>query len=236
MKKQILANSILAALIAAPGASFAANDISYNMFEANYLIHDIDLYEDNDALDDFVEDVDDGDGFELNGSFVIFSNTFLFGSYAQSESDFSFVEDTGLPIVEGQAIKTMKVGVGYFREINYKTDFVGRLGYIDTDLDEFSLGQDDDDVLDGDGTVDQAIRDLNDDTSDGFFVTAGVRAQSFDWLELAGGLSYTDLDSGSDIGAYGKLLFEFNPSVGLNLSADFSDNATSYYAGIRFSF
>ena len=180
--------------------------------------------------------MDDGDGFGVTGSLQVTSHLFVFGSYSQTEADFSFVEDTGLPIISGQDIKTVSLGVGFFTPINLKTDLVARAGYTDTDIGNFSFGGEDNDVFDGDDTLGDAIDDLNEDSSDGYFIDLGVRAQSFDWLEIGGGIRYTDLDQGDDVSAFGNLLFEINPNFGINIAADFGDNVSLYKAGVRFSF
>ncbi len=236
MKKLTFTKCALAALVLAPASAFAADGISYTYLEADYIIQDIDLYENEDVFDDFVENVDDGDGFGVTGSLGVTNHLFIFGSYSQTEADFSFVADTGLPIVSGQDIKTVNLGVGFFTPINLKTDLVARAGYTDTDIGDFSFGADDNDIFDDDETIGDAIDDLNEDSSDGYFIDLGVRAQTLDWLELGGGIRYTDLDQGDDVSAFGNLLFEISPNLGINIAADFGDNVSLYKAGVRFSF
>lgn len=236
MKKSELSKCIMAAMLIAPASAFAAKDISYNYVEADYLIQNIDMYEDDEVFDDVVEDVDDGDGFEVSGSFLVTERMFLFADYSQTEADFAFTEDTGFPVAEGQKIKTLTVGAGFFVPMNAKTDFVARAAYMDMDIGNFSFGADDDDITDSDTDFADAWDDLNEDNTDGYFVDLGVRAQSFEWLELGGGVRYTDLDTGDDLSAFGNLLFEIKPNLGINIAADFGDNLSTYKAGVRYSF
>jgi opacity protein-like surface antigen len=232
MNRKILSAAVLAACTA-PFSAFAANNISYNYIEAEYVVLDVDMYEDDDAFDNIIEDADDGDGFRIGGSYAFTNNLFIFGNYSQTKADFTFIGDTNLRVPADTDIKTLQVGLGYFTPINANLDFVVRAAYMDVDYDEFSLGQTDQDI--GDDSVRDAWDDLNEDTSDGYFVDAGVRAQVIDWLELGGGVRYTDLDSGDDVSVFGNALFEINQNFGINLTASVGDNLSSYSLGFRYS-
>lgn len=236
MKNSTLATAVIAAMAIAPASAFAARNISYTYLEGNYILQNVDMYEDNDALDDFIEDVDDGDGFGVEGSIAITDYMFLFAGYSQTEADFDFIDDTGYGVVEGQDVKSVSLGAGYFKEINRKTDFVARLAYMDVDLGDFNFGQSGNDVIDGGDDLETAFDDLDEDSSDGYFVDLGVRAQSFEWLELGGGVRYTDLDTGDDFSLFGNALMEINQNMGLNLAVDLGDDLSTYRAGFRFSF
>jgi hypothetical protein len=107
---------------------------------------------------------------------------------------------------------------------------------MDVDYDDFATGAEDQDVTDPDTDLGNVWDDLNEDSSDGYFVDAGVRAQTaFEWLELGGGVRYTDLDAGDDFSLFGNALFEINQSMGINLTASFGDNLSSYGLGFRYS-
>lgn len=234
MKQKILSAAILAAC-ATPFSAVAAQDISYRYIEAEYIVQDVDLYEDDDAFDNIIEDVDDGDGFKIGASFSFANNLFVFGNYAQTKADFTFIDDTGALIPENTDVKTLQLGLGYFAPINMNMDFVVRAAYMDVDYDEFATGATDQDITDPDTTFGDVWDDLNEDSSDGYFVDAGVRAQVIDWLELGGGIRYTDLDMGDDFSVFGNALFEINQNFGINLTANIGDNLSSYGLGLRYS-
>jgi hypothetical protein len=235
MNRAILPASILAALTVLPAAALAAENISYSYIEAAYVIQDMDMYEDEEAFDNVLEDVDDGDGFKIDASFAFSSNMFLFGSYAQTQADFTFINDTGALIPQDQDVKTIELGLGFFAPLSDRMDFVARAAYMDVDLDNFSFGATDDDIADDDETVEDAYDDLNEDASDGYFVDAGVRAQALPQLELGGGVRYTDLDSGDDVAVFANAMWEINQNMGINLSASFGDNLSAYGLGFRYS-
>jgi opacity protein-like surface antigen len=234
MNRKTLSAAVLAAC-ATPLSVFAAETISYNYIEAEYVVQDVDMYEDDDAFNNIIDDVDDGDGFKIGASFAFTNNLFIFGNYAQTQADFTFINDTAAVVPADTDVKTLQLGLGYFAPINANTDFVVRAAYMDVDYDEFSFGQTDQDIGDDDTTIGDAWDDLNEDTSDGFFVDAGVRAQVIDWLELGGGIRYTDLDSGDDFSVFGNALFEINQNMGINLTASIGDNLSSYGLGFRYS-
>jgi opacity protein-like surface antigen len=233
MNRSFLPTAVITALAALPFSASAAEGISYSYFEVDYIVQDVDMYEDDDAFDNIIEDVDDGDGFKIGASFAFTNNLFIFGNYAQTKADFTFINDTGAVIPQDTDVKTLQVGLGYFAPITNNVDFVVRAAYMDVDLDEFSLGATDQDI--GDDSLGDAWDDLNEDTSDGYFADVGVRAQVLNWLEVGGGVRYTDLDSGDDVSAFGNVLFEINQNIGINLSASFGDKLSSYGLGFRYS-
>lgn len=235
MNRKILSAAVLAAS-AAPFSAFAAQDISYRYIEAEYVVQDVDMYEDNDALDDFIEDVDDGDGFKIGASFSFTDNLFVFGNYAQTQADFTFINDTGARVPDDVDVKTLQLGLGYFAPITTTTDFVVRAAYMDVDYGDFATGGEDQDITDPDTTFGDVWDDLNEDSTDGYFADVGVRAQTaFQWLELGGGVRYTDLDSGDDFSLFGNALFEINQNMGINLTASLGDSMSSYGLGFRYS-
>lgn len=231
----------LAAFIGAcmiPTAAMAAGDLSYTYIEAGYLVQDVDMYEDNQIFNNVLEDFDDGDGFEIEGSVAFTDNFFGFGNYSKTSADFTFVDDAGLRIPRGQDVKTLTVGVGYNRPIAVgqgQTDFVARAAYFDSDYGDFNLGADDNEINEWDD-VDNAFNDLSEDASDGFKLDAGLRSQVIDWLEAGGGIRYTYMESEDDFSVFADLLFEINQSFGISASADFGDNMSTYGVGLRYSF
>ncbi len=234
MKRKKLALTALAGLIAAPVTTLAANDISYSYVEVDYIVQDIDLFEDDEAFDNVLDDIDDGDGFKFDGSIGFAENWFVFGSYSNAEADFTFRNDTGMTVPQGQDIKTLQLGGGFHMPMTNTTDFVVSASYMDVDYGDFSLGADESELDEWDD-VDNALDDLDEDSSDGYAVDAGLRAQMVDWLELGGGVRYTDLDTGDDFSVFANALLELNQNMGINLAADFGDQLSTYEVGFRYS-
>lgn len=234
MKPSKLALTALAGLITIPVTSLAADDVSYTYAEIDYVVQDIDLFEDDEAFDNILDDFDDGDGFQIGGSFEFIDSWFAFGSYSNTEADFTFVNDTGMTIPNDEDIKTLRLGVGFFTPIATRTDFVATASYVDVDYGDFNLGATESELDEWDA-VDDALRDLDEDQSDGYSLDAGVRSQIVEWLELGGGLRYTDLDTGDDFSLFANALFELNQNMGINLSADFADEVSTYALGFRYS-
>jgi hypothetical protein len=214
---------VLAGVLALPAAGFAAAGLSYSYFEADYVNLDVDAFGDE---GDFIDDFDNGDGWGLRGSFAFTDNWFIFGNWSETDADTGFRNDAGLFIPSNQDVKRFDLGIGFNAPLSERLDFVARGAYTDIDFGDFDFG----------GSDDDDIEDLDDDSTDGFFVDAGVRAQLIDWLEGGVAARYTDLDTGSDIGIVGNLLFELNQNWGLNVEADVADDLATYSFGVRYSF
>lgn len=233
-KKSTLAG--LMGLMFVPGSVFAAEGLSYTYIEGNYIIQDVDLVEDDSTFDDFVEDTDDGGGLGIHGSVAITDYLFLFGKYSSTEADFTFTDDTDTTYPQDQDVKILNLGLGWHTPIGERTDVVVRGAYMDLDYGEFSLGQDENDGIDTSNELEDAVRDLNDDTSDGYLMDVGLRMQSTYWLEVGGGVRYTDLDMGENVSVFGSLLFEITQNMGIKLEADVGDTLATYDVGFRYSF
>lgn len=234
MKQLQLPLTALAGLMLLPATSFAARDLNYTDIQLDYIVQNVDLYQDNQVFENVVEDIDDGTGFGLSGSYAFTQNMFVFGNYSNTEADFTYTNDAGMRVREGEDIKTMQLGLGYFAPLTRQMDFVGRLSYMDVDYGELEFGETNNDVNQFDD-IDNAFRDLTEDSSDGYSIDVGVNSQIVEWLEAGGGLRYTDLDSGDDFGVFGNLLFEINPNMGVNVAVDFGDMVSFYSLGLRLS-
>ena len=237
MKKgQFFRKSLLTCALVMPLSAYAAEGISYSFIEADYLIQNIDYYEDNDFFDNFAEDFDDGDGYNIRASFDLSDSLFTFGSYGSTDSEFSYFDDNGGFVSQSDDVKTLKLGLGFHTPLSDSFDLVVSGGYIDVDLGDFSLGRDkNDDLNSGDG-IQNAFDDLNEDDSDGYFLDLGGRAQLTSWLEFGAGVRYTDLDYGDNTSLFGNLLFELSDNLGVNLGGDFGDELSTYSLGLRYSF
>tara|TARA_R110001592_G_scaffold64032_3_gene196612 strand:+ start:821 stop:1534 length:714 start_codon:yes stop_codon:yes gene_type:complete len=237
MKKgQFFRKSLLTCALVMPLSAYAAEGISYSFIEADYLIQNIDYYEDNDFFDNFAEDFDDGDGYNISASFDLSDSLFTFGSYGSTDSEFSYFDDTGGFVSQSDDVKTLKLGLGFHTPLSDSFDLVASGGYIDVDLGDFSLGRDENDDLNSGDDIQNAFNDLNDDDSDGYFLDLGGRAQLASWLEFGAGVRYTDLDYGDNTSLFGNVLFELSDNLGVNLGGDFGDEISTYSLGLRYSF
>lgn len=237
MKKGcLLPKSILACALLMPFSTYAAEGISYSFIEADYLIQNVDYYEDNDFFDNFAEDFDDGDGFKIRASFDLSDSLFTFGSYGSTDTEFTYFDDNGMLIRQGEDVKTLKLGLGFHTPLSDTLDLVVTGGYTDVDLGDFSLGRNKNDDLNSGDDIQAAFDDLNEDDSDGYFVDLGGRVQLASWLEFGAGVRYTDLDYGDNTSLFGNLMFEFSENLGVNLGGDFGDELDTYSLGLRYSF
>jgi hypothetical protein len=234
--QEIVTRSLLATVFLLPGVVLAQEGLSYSFIEGDYIVQDIDGNGEGNVFDNFLDDFDDGDGYGVRGSLELGESFFLFGSYTSTDSEYTFINDDDLLIPDDQDVKTFRFGLGFHTPISDTTDLVARGAYMDVDFGDYNFGATEDDDINSGGDFEDALRDLNDDPSDGYFVDLGLRSQVLNWLELGGGARYTDLDSGDDLSFFGNALIEFNENLGLNLDADFFDDVTTYAVGLRFSF
>lgn len=228
--------SLIALLTCVAGNNALAQEdnLSYTYFEAAYANLDIGFLDDN---ADFLEEIDDGGGWAIEGSFAITRNLFGFSSYSVTDSDATFVDPTNVLIRSNQDVKRFSAGAGFnlpvFEDGFSRADLVVRAAYTDVDFDDFNLGRSESDPIDD---FDQAIDDLNEDSSDGFFADAMVRAQLGRPIEASLGARYTEIEDSDNVSVIGNVLWEFSENWGLNLSADVGDEISMYMLGIRYSF
>ena len=233
--RKLLTRSLIASALLLPGVGMAAEGISYTWVEADYIVQDIERFDEGGIFDNFLDDFDDGDGWGLAGSFAFTDRFFAFGSYSTTAADYTFIDNTGLLIPRNEDVKTLKAGLGFNTPLSSKVDLVTRAAYVDVDFGKFNFGAVDDDINNS-GDFKDAIRDLRHDDSDGWMADVGVRAQVVNWLELGGGIRYTNLDYGDDFSLFGSALFEITENFGINVSGDFGSEISTYMAGIRYSF
>lgn len=106
MNKFLIALAVAAAL---PLSAQAADGISYNYAEADY-------------VSSHNADVDDSDGWGLKASVALLPNMHVFGDFNRLKLDDS-----------GREIDTWRIGAGYNRAINERTDLVARAAYQQQD-------------------------------------------------------------------------------------------------------
>jgi hypothetical protein len=216
------------ALLSLPAGAMAAERLGYTWVEADYVNLDIDAFDEN---QDLIEDLDDGDGWALRGSFAFTQNFFVFAGYSSTDSDATFFDDDNFPIVANVDIERGDAGVGYNMPLGgsgeRQTDLVFRAAYSDIDYGDFAVG-----ASPGDDSFD----DLDDDSSDGWFTDASLRAQLASWFEGAIGVRYTDIETADNFSVIGNALFEITPRFGINVEADVGDDVSTYMVGLRYTF
>lgn len=209
-----------------PQAVSAAEGLEYSYLRLDLIGRDVDGFED--TVSDTTERYDDGGGAALEGSFAFTDNFFVFGAYSETESDVMVrTEDVFLPA--DTDITRFDVGVGANAELTERMDFVGRVAYADIDFGEFELGTTSD------------FDTIDEDSSDGFAVDAGIRSQVLDNLEGSIGVRYLTLDSDNSLrdvdntSLIGSILFEMSDNWDLGFEVDVGDEIREYMLGVRFS-
>lgn len=220
---------VVAAVAMVPAFAMAAEDLDYTYFQINAVGRDVDAFDEDEGV---IEDLDDGGGLGVHGSFAFLPRYFVFGGYSDTESDVAFDGDTVFPLPAETDIKRLDVGVGTNREINDRLDFIARVAYTDIDYGDFDIGGGGDLI---DGGLDNLRDELRGDDSDGYFVDAGVRSQLTQNLEGTLGLRYTDVQNIDTATVIGSLLFEMSDNWGLELAVDAGDELSSYRLGVRFA-
>jgi hypothetical protein len=154
------------------------------------------------------------------------ANFFIFGDYTDTESDFSFVDNTGLFVPGDTDVKRLNLGGGFFTGLSAQTDLVVSAAYTDIDYDDFDIG----------ASPSLSLNNLFDDPSDGFMADIRLRSQLSQALEGGIGVRYTDIESIDGLSLIGNLLWEFTPNWGLNVSLDAGDDLMTWGAGVRYTF
>lgn len=204
-------------------SAIAAEDLSYSFLEIDYINLNIDEVGDSGSV---LDDLDNGGGWGARGSFAIAPNWFVFGQYSVTDADADFIDDENLFFSANTDINRLDFGAGFHNPVNTKTDVVLRVAYTDIDTDGFNFG----------GSDDSSLNDLDEDSSDGFFIDASLRSQLMDSVEGSFGVRYTDLQDIDNISIIGNLMYEFSPAVGLNLGLEAGDNISHFLIGLRYSF
>jgi hypothetical protein len=185
-------SSILFA-IATLGASvpaFSTEDFSYTYAEVGYINSE--------------SGGRDGDGVNLFGSLRLADMLHAFASYSEQEFDGNLNVDF------------FQAGVGLGLPIASKLDFVGRLSYVQVDVD---------------GPGFSTVED------NGYAFNFSLRTRVMGELELSGGVNYQDLDQGGEdtsLNAGARYFFTRNLALGLDILQNDSD--TTAILGLRVDF
>lgn len=218
-----LAAGICAFALLAPVTVLAADGLSYSYLQLGYVNLNIDEVGDSGSL---LDDIDNGGGWAASGSIALSSNWFAFTQYSVTDSDVSFTDDQGLSFNSNTDINRLDLGGGFHSALSNNTDMVFRVAYIDVDTDGFSFG----------GSSDASLDDLNDDSSDGYFIDAAIRSQFSQRMEGSLGLRYTDLENIDNISLIANVMHEFSPAMGVNFGLEVGDDISSFLIGLRYSF
>ena len=144
-----------------------------------------------------------GDGFEIGGSLELTEQVHLFGNYRTL--DFS----------RGIDVSAFEIGGGYALPLRNGADLVGRISYID-------------------GEIDVGPTDLDDR---GFGLSAGFRNMFHPQIEGRAFVNYVDLDeSGSETSFEVAGDYFLNDEIALGASLEFGDDVTTWTLGARWFF
>lgn len=217
----------LASLLFLPTIAMAAGELSYTNAEVDYVNLSIDPFDDEGTV---LEDFDDGNGGAIRGSFAFTDNVFGFAGFSIVDSEASFVDEGTVLFTSSRDVKRLDAGFGFnvpmFQMTNSQTDFVARFGYSDVDFGDFDFG----------GGNDSGLDDLNDDSSDGFFVDGLLRSQIATQIEVSGGVRYTEIEDADSLSLIANAMYEVTPNWGINLEVDIGDDISQVFLGARYSF
>lgn len=156
-----------------------------------------------------LDNIDTGDSYFLGGSLAFGTNWLGFAEY--SKSDFS---QAGADANVDQ----FQIGFGGHFPMTDAVDFVGKLAYVDESVDVNTPF--------GNGTADDS----------GYMLSAGVRTQVLEKLDLTGAVEYVDFGDSDDTGLSLRGLYEFTDMFSLGARVGYSDNSSAYGVFARFSF
>ncbi len=185
--------SLVALSLAVSAPVLADDDMSYNYIEGAYIDTELEVGS---------TDVD-GDGFGLVGSVELGENFFLTAGYGSQEFD------------DNVDLDQWSFGIGAHTPIADNVDLVGRVSYIDAEVDS-RFGSADD---------------------DGYGIGIGLCGRITEQIELEGGINYADLDdSGDDTSfAFGGRYY-FTEQFAVGAGVDIGDDVSSVFAAARFEF
>lgn len=205
-----------------PVSASAAEDLDYTYLELDYINLNIDQVGDSGST---LDDMDNGGGWGARGALEIAPNWFVFGQYSITEADVGFFDDQNQYYSANTDIHRLDVGAGFHSPVNAATDLVFRVAYTDIDSNGFNFG-----------SSDALFGDFGEDSSDGYFIDGALRAQLTETFEGSLGVRYTDLQQFDNLSVIGNVMYEFSPTLGLNLGLEAGDNISHFLIGLRFSF
>lgn len=176
--------------MALPALARAAAEPRYTYAEIGYI---------NVDFDDVGED---GDGFGIGGSYAVHRNVHLVADYADID-------------LGGNAdATTYSLGAGLNFPLRPGLDLVGRLRWIDVDIDTRNRSRDE----------------------DGYGLEGGLRTMINPQLELNGFVRYIDLDRRDDMTLLIGALYGVADNLALGADLEFSDDVVALFLKARLYF
>ncbi|HET8698551.1 MAG TPA: hypothetical protein VFO94_13745 [Gammaproteobacteria bacterium] len=189
MKHVFLTGVLLAAAL--PGAALA-DELRYSNFDVSWI--DVEL--------DGPANVD-GDGLSFAGSYELNKKLFLFGEWQDLSFDFG---------IDG---RSLEIGAGLHHELSRNLDFVGKLSYLDSEVDLGNFSADD----------------------DGLALAGGIRTWLGTQFQLDAMLKLADFDeAGSDTGVSVMGRYYFKNKLAVSFGTDLNDDADTLRVGFRAEF
>ncbi len=189
----MLRSTLLIGLFAFAASAYA-DGLNYTYIQASY---------GQVELDDSVIDVD-GDAFGINGSFAVSDSIHLFGEYQTAELDFNV------------DLNLLEAGLGYRVPISDTMDIVGRLAYVNIEVEPPGGPSDDE---------------------NGYGIGVGLRGAMSDKIEWNGGLDYVDFsDSSGETRVSAGFLFNITETMTVGVKGTWWEDVNIYQLGARWYF
>jgi hypothetical protein len=157
------------------------------------------------------------EAYTVEGSIGIFSFLHLLGEYSDGDSDFTYDSDSSAApnpeISKERDFSCYRLGLGGSYGLNDSVDIVGRLYYVDAEID--------------DGLTSDTLDD------DGYEVEGLVRIMASEKTEVHVGFSYIELDDNDDSDVRIGLIHNITPMVALSVGGIIFDDDTGFNAGVR---
>ncbi len=191
---------ILTGALCLPGMDQAAA-LSYSYLEAGY--GQIELDDDGGVEAD-------GEGYRVAGSVAIGPTYHLVAEYSSAD-----LEVEGAPI--DADIDTISVGFGYNFPINPRADLIGRILYVESEL-----------------QLDSPFFSVEDDEN-GYGLQMRIRGEVAERLQLEGGIDYVDLgEDETSLVVEGR--YFLTGVLALGAGVELADDSTTYGVTLRFNF
>ena len=153
------------------------------------------------------------DGVVVQGAWLVGRNLFLTAGFSDADSDYF----PGLPVWAES--ETLAAGLGYRVGLAEATDWVTTASY-----------------LRGKTTLRTRYYRLDRSSDDGFGIYTGIRHLWTERLELAAGVSYSDLMGSDETALEASLVYHLNTTVGVKGGASYSDEGHGFNVGLRLKF
>lgn len=155
----------------------------------------------------------DADGVFVRGSWLLGRNVFITASFSDTDTD--YFPDT--PV--WAEYETFGAGLGYRVGLAQATDWVTQASYLRSKVSWRTYWQ-----------------RLASESDDGYGLSTGIRHLWSERVELAAGVSYTEILGGDETSFNASLMYHLNPTVGFLGGVSYSDDGYGLSAGLRLKF